>query len=214
MMSRAGDEGEVPPPKGDASGEKTPPQLDEDGNPIIIEIGSKSGTSKAPTLEDLMKKLDKLKAKNKRLKAKGKRIIKSSSSSEDGDSSSEEEVFNKGRKGRSKHDKPSYNSMSFNYNSMPNSTAYTSIPVGKTPRFDGSNYIQWKHCMKNNLYSLHPEVWQVVCDGVDFLEEDEQPTPDQLQMIHHNAQAISVLTSSLDKEEFNHVDGLDLAKDV
>jgi hypothetical protein len=29
-----------------------------------------------------------------------------------------------------------------------------------------------KHCMKNYLYSLHPEVWQVVCDGVDFLDED------------------------------------------
>jgi hypothetical protein len=67
---------------------------------------------------------------------------------------------------------------------------------------------------KKYLNSFHPEVWQVVCDGVDFLKEDEQPTLDQLQKIHHNAQAISVLTSSLDKEEFNHVDGLDLAKDV
>jgi hypothetical protein len=68
--------------------------------------------------------------------------------------------------------------------------------------------------MKNYLYSLHPKVWQVVCDGIDFSDEDEQPTPDQLQKIYCNAQAISVLTSSVDKEEFNHVDGLDLAKDV
>jgi hypothetical protein len=37
--------------------------------------------------------------------------------------------------------------------------------------------------MKNYLYSLHPEVWQVVCDGVDFLDE----APDQLQKIHRNA---------------------------
>jgi hypothetical protein len=37
---------------------------------------------------------------------------------------------------------------------------------------------------------------------------------DQLQKIHHNAQAISILTSSIDKEEFNRVDGLDVAKDV
>jgi hypothetical protein len=29
---------------------------------------------------------------------------------------------------------------------------------------------------KNYLYSIHPEVWQVICDGVDFLDEDEQPT--------------------------------------
>jgi hypothetical protein len=104
--------------------------------------------------------------------------------------------------------------LSFNYNNMPNSTAYTSVPIGKVPHFDGSNYNQWKHFMKNYLYFLNPKVWQVVCDGVDFPDEDEQQTSDQLQEIHRNAQAISVLTSSLDKEEFNCVDGLDLAKNV
>jgi ribulose 1,5-bisphosphate carboxylase large subunit-like protein len=61
--------------------------------------------------------------------------------------------------------------------------------------------------MKNYLYSISPEVWQVVCDGVDFLNDDEQLTLDQLQKIHRNAQAISILTSSVDKEEFNRVDG-------
>jgi hypothetical protein len=44
--------------------------------------------------------------------------------------------------------------------------------------------------MKNYLYSISPEAWHVVCDGVDFLEEDEQPTLDNLQKIHHNDQAI------------------------
>jgi hypothetical protein len=127
-----------------------------------------------------MKKLDKLEAENKRLKAKGKKGTKYSSSSEDGDSSFEEKVSNKGRKGRNKHDKTSYNSMSFNYNNKSNCTTYTSIPIGKAPRFDGLNYNQWMHCMKNYLYSLHPKVWQDVCDGVDFLDEDEQPTSDQL----------------------------------
>jgi hypothetical protein len=48
--------------------------------------------------------------------------------------------------------------------------------------------------MKKYLYSLHPKVWQVACDGVDFLDEDEQSTLDQLQKSHSNAQAISVLT--------------------
>jgi hypothetical protein len=160
--------------------EKTTPRLDEDGNPIAVEVGSRLGISKTPTLEDLMNKLEKLMTKNKRLKAKGKKATTYSSSSEDGDSSFEEEVSNKGRKGRNKYDKPSYNSMSFNYNNMPNSIAYTSIPVGKAPHFDGSNYNQWMHCMKNYLYSLHPKVWQVVYDGVDFSDEYEQPTPDQL----------------------------------
>jgi hypothetical protein len=131
--------------------EVLPPKLDDGGNTIVIEEDSKLGTSQTPTLEDLMKKLDKLKSENKILKAKGKKGTKYSSSSEDGDSSFEEKVSNNGRKGRNKHDKPSYNSISFNYNNMANSTAYTSVPVGKAPRFDGLNYNQWKHCMKNYL---------------------------------------------------------------
>jgi hypothetical protein len=200
-MSKAGDKGEVPPQ-----------QFDEDGNPIVIEDGSKLETSKPPTLEYLMKKLEKLKVENKKLRAKGKKATKYSSSSEDGDY--DEEVIKKGRKGMNKHDKASYNTISFNYNNKPGSTAYTFVPVGKAPRFDGSNYNKWKHCMKNYLYSISPEVWQVVCDGVDFLDEDEQPASDQLQKIHHNAQAISILTSSVDKEEFNRMDGLDMSKDV
>jgi hypothetical protein len=69
---------------------------------------------------------------------------------------------------------------------MPSSTAYTSIPVGKALYFDGTSYNQWKHYMKNYLYSIASEVWQVVCDGVEFLDEDEQPTLDELQKIHRN----------------------------
>jgi hypothetical protein len=57
--------------------------------------------------------------------------------------------------------------------------------------------------MKNYLYSIASEVWQVVCDGVEFLDDDEQPIADQLQKIHRNTQSISILTSSIDKEEFN-----------
>jgi hypothetical protein len=34
--------------------------------------------------------------------------------------------------------------------------------------------------MKNYLYAISPEVWQVVCDDVEFLDEEEQPTVDQL----------------------------------
>jgi hypothetical protein len=59
-MSKAGGEGEIPPE-----------QFDEDDNPIVSEDSSKSETSKAPTLEYLMKKLEKLKAENKKFRAKG-----------------------------------------------------------------------------------------------------------------------------------------------
>jgi hypothetical protein len=68
--------------------------------------------------------------------------------------------------------------------------------------------------MKRYLYFISPKVWQIVCEGVDFPEDDEEPTPEQLQKIHHNAQAITILNSSVDKKEFNRVDGLKEAKDV
>jgi hypothetical protein len=149
-------------------------------------------------LENLTTKNNKLRRKTKAKKTKG-----GSFSNEDEDSSLEDDVSKKGKKGRNNRNKPSYNSMSFNCDNMPSTTAYTFIPIGKALYFDGTCYNQWKHCMKKYLYSISPEVWQVVCDGVEFLDEDEQPIMDQLQKIHRNAQSISILTSSIIKEEFN-----------
>jgi hypothetical protein len=148
-----------------------------------------------------MRRLEKLTAENNKLrrKAKGKKTKGGSSTSEDEDSSLEEDVSKKGKEERNNRDKPSYNSMSFNYINMPSSTAYTFISVGKAPYFDRTCYNHWKHCMKNYLYSISPEVWQVVCDGVEFSDEDEQPTADQLQKLYRNTQAISILTSSINK---------------
>jgi hypothetical protein len=59
--------------------------------------------------------------------------------------------------------------------------------------------------MENYLYSISPEVWQVVCDCVEFLDEDEHPTADQLQKIHRNAQAISILTSQSTKKSLTEL---------
>jgi hypothetical protein len=179
-----------------------------DENASIVE------TFTTPTVEEPMKKIEKLSSELSKLKAKNKKDKKNVSASDNDDSSYEEEASNKVERDKKKHNKPSYNAMSFNYNHMPSSTAYTSMPVGKSPYFDGTNYNQWKYCMKNYLYSISPEVWQVVCDGVDFLKDDEELTLEQLQKTHHNAQAITILNALVDKEEFNRVDGLEEAKNV
>jgi hypothetical protein len=152
-------------------------------NPTPTKV--KSSKMRAPTyakLEDLVKRLEKLTTENNKLRrnVKVKRTKVDSSSSEEEDSSYEEKDSKKGKKGRNNRDKSSCNSMSFNYDNMPSTIGYTSIPVSKTLYFDGTCYNQWKHCMKNYLYSISPKVWQVVCDGVDFLSDDEQLTPDQL----------------------------------
>jgi hypothetical protein len=79
--------------------EKVPsPPLNEDGNLIVVEGGTKSGTSTAPTVEELMKKLENLNAKLKKLKTKDKKGKKYSSRTEDDDSSYQEEVSNKGKR--------------------------------------------------------------------------------------------------------------------
>jgi predicted RNase H-like nuclease (RuvC/YqgF family) len=132
MMSRIGEIQEVSP------------KFDEEGNPVTIEEGSKTGASSAPTMKDLIKRLEKLMAENNKLrrKVKKKKTKGDSSSSEDEDSSLEEVVSKKGRKGRNNRDKPSYNPMSFNYDSIPSTIAYTSIIVGKATYFDGTYYNQ------------------------------------------------------------------------
>jgi hypothetical protein len=86
-------------------------------------------------------------------KLKTKKGKKNVSASEDDDSSCEDDASNKAKKAKKKRDKSSYSVVSFNYNNMSSSMAYTSIPVGKTPYFDGTNYNQWKHCMKT-IYIL------------------------------------------------------------
>jgi hypothetical protein len=146
-MSRNGD-------KDDAT-----PWFDDKSNTNNNEDGSKIGASTDAKLEYLMKRLEKLTAENNKLrrKVKAKRTKGGSSSSEEEDSSYEEDDSKKGKKGRNNRDKPSYNSMSFNYDdNMPTTTTYTSILIGKAPYFDRTCYNQWKHCIKNIYTLFHP----------------------------------------------------------
>jgi hypothetical protein len=133
-------------------------------------------------------------------------LASSSSSNEEINSSSEEEA--KGKRG-SKRDKKYYNTTSFNYDNLPPSSAFTSLPIGKAPCFDGMDYTKWRYSMKMHLISLNPSVWTIERIGVEFLDENKE-----LQQIHLNAQAASVLLSSLEKDEFDRVNGLEKAKDI
>jgi hypothetical protein len=70
-------------------------------------------------------------------KFKARLLASSSSSNEETDASSEEEA--KGKRGR-KGDKKSYNTTFFNYDNLPLSSAFTSVPIGKAHHFDGMDY--------------------------------------------------------------------------
>jgi hypothetical protein len=187
-MSKVRDEVQIIPPKGDGSGGKTTP----------IDGASKDSHVEQLSFElkqlKLQRKIDKLKKKLK--ESKSHEVASSSSSNEVTDASSEEEV--KDKKG-GKGDNRSYNTTPFNYDNLPHSSTFTSVPIGKPPHFDGMNYTQWSYSMKIHLISLSPSIWNIVCIGVDFPNKDEQLDFEQLQQIHCNAQACSVLLSSLEK---------------
>jgi hypothetical protein len=52
---------------------------------------------------------------------------------------------------------------SFDYSCIPyNSNVHLlSIPLRKSPHFDGEDYSFWSHKMRSHLFSLHPSIWEI-----------------------------------------------------
>jgi hypothetical protein len=128
-MSKVGDEMHVIPPKGDGSNGKTTPVDGALKDSRVEQLSSELKQLK------LQRKIDKLKKNLK--ESKSREVVSSSSSNEEIDASSEEEEKCKKEK---KGDKRSYNTASYNYDNLPSSNNFTSVPVGKPPCFDGTNY--------------------------------------------------------------------------
>jgi hypothetical protein len=110
--------------------------------------------------------------------------------------------------------KPVNSNFSFDYSRIPyNSNAHLlSIPLGKPPHFDGEDYAFWSHKMRSHLFSLHPSIWEVVENGMQFDSTDNPVFINE--QIHKNAQATTVLLASLCRDEYNKVSGLDNAKQI
>jgi hypothetical protein len=111
--------------------------------------------------------------------------------------------------------KKSVNSnFSFDYSRIPyNSNAHLlSIPLGKPPHFDGEDYAFWSHKMRSHLFSLHPSIWEIVENGMQFDSTDNPVFINE--QIHKNAQATTILLASLCRDEYNKVSGLDNAKQI
>jgi hypothetical protein len=110
--------------------------------------------------------------------------------------------------------KPVNSNFLFDYSRIPyNSNAHLlSIPLGKPPHFDGEDYAFWSHKMRSHLFSLHPSIWEIVENGMQF---DNTDTPIFInEQIHKNAQATTVLLASLCRDEYIKVSGLDNAKQI
>jgi hypothetical protein len=110
--------------------------------------------------------------------------------------------------------KPINSNFSFDYSRIPyNSNAHLlSIPLGKPPQFDGEDYAFWSHKMHSHLFSLHPSIWEIVENGMQFDSTDNPVFINE--QIHKNAQATTILLASLCRDEYNKVSGLDNAKQI
>jgi hypothetical protein len=66
--------------------------------------------------------------------------------------------------------------------------------------------------MRSYLFSLHPSIWEIVENGMHFNSTDNPVLINE--QIHKNAQATIVLLTSLCKDKYNKVSGLDNAKQI
>jgi hypothetical protein len=68
--------------------------------------------------------------------------------------------------------------------------------------------------MKVYLTGLSLELWKIVCLGFDDPEDIGNLTPRDRRNIKRNAQATSILLSALSAQEYNQVNGLEIAKEI
>jgi hypothetical protein len=66
--------------------------------------------------------------------------------------------------------------------------------------------------MHSHLFSLHPSIWGIVENGMQFDSSDNLVLINE--QIHKNAQATTVLLASLCRDEYNKVSDLDNAKQI
>ena len=110
-------------------------------------------------------------------------------------------LFNeKMRKENEKKDQQGYHTTSHTYDSsnfQSNNLSFSTVPMGKPPPFDGTDYARWSDDMQVHLYGLNPLLWTIVCVGVPQLREGEVVTPEHEHDLFRNSQAVRVIESSL-----------------
>jgi hypothetical protein len=133
------------------------------------------------------------------------------------------------RMGMNKHDPPpsptkatssakqEYHQAPFNYSQS--STSFvapnvSSSSLGKVPILEGSNYDEWANKMKYHLFGVHPSLWEIVNVGITPPKAGEDITPEWMQDLHRNAQAVSIILGSVSLEEYNKISSLGIAHEM
>jgi hypothetical protein len=98
--------------------------------------------------------------------------------SSDEDSASDSKSIKVTKKGSTK----TFTKTSFNYDRLSGSSQSASINLGKPPHFDGMGYSSWRHSMHLYLIGIIPNLWKIVCVGVNILKEDEPITQEEFEI--------------------------------
>jgi hypothetical protein len=106
-----------------------------------------------------------------------------------------------------------FNKVPFDYSRsfVPN---FSSAPLGKLPTLSELNYDEWADKMKSHLIGVHPSLWEIVHVGVCKPRFGEEMTPEMMQDLHRNAQAVSIIKGSLSAEEYRKVQEREDAREI
>jgi hypothetical protein len=76
---------------------------------------------------------------------------------------------------------------------MPN---FSLVPLKNLPTLSELNYDEWVEKMKYHLIGVHTSLWKIVNVGACKPTEGEEMTPEMMQDLHRNAQAVSIIKGS------------------
>jgi hypothetical protein len=106
-----------------------------------------------------------------------------------------------------RHKRKKFSKIPLCYPRISKHTPLLSVPLGKSPIFEGEDYNMWSDKMRNHLTSLHTSIWDIVKFGMQVPSPgDEDFDSDEVAQIRHfNSQATTILLASLSREEYNKV---------
>jgi hypothetical protein len=114
------------------------------------------------------------------------------------------------------HERKPVNQILFCYPRNPKHTPLFSVPLEKPPQFNGEDYSWWSVKMKSHLYSIHPSIWDVIELGMKIqnIGDEDYDLEEATQIVHRNSYVTTILLASLCREEYNKVNGLQIAKEI
>jgi hypothetical protein len=115
-----------------------------------------------------------------------------------------------------RHERKKYSKMPLCYPRISKRAPLLSIPLGKPPYFNGEDYCMWSDKMRHHLTSFHESIWDIVEFGAQApkVGDKDYDSDEAVQIRHFNSQATSILLTSLCREEYNKVQGLNCAKEI